>query len=106
MGYSPWGCKESNMAESHTHTHTHTHTQSCLSLIMWYILIYWDEQQAGYQKSRPRRYYLKRILNSPACPSGEKFGQITSFRSLPTLKYHFMSKNVMLIESQHFIISS
>ena len=25
-GYSPWGCKESDMTE-HTHTHTHTHTQ-------------------------------------------------------------------------------
>ena len=39
VGYSPWGCKESDMAErlyfllsflgnrnTHTHTHTHTHT--------------------------------------------------------------------------------
>ena len=36
-GYSPWGCKDSNMTEvtshvctrmrTHTHTHTHTHTQ-------------------------------------------------------------------------------
>ena len=25
-GYGPWGCKESDMTESHTHTHTHTHT--------------------------------------------------------------------------------
>ena len=24
-GYSPWGCKESDMTESHTHTHTCTH---------------------------------------------------------------------------------
>ena len=24
MGYSPWGCKESDTAEKHTHTHTHT----------------------------------------------------------------------------------
>ena len=24
MGYSPWGCKESDMTK-HTHTHTHTH---------------------------------------------------------------------------------
>ena len=26
VGYSPWGCKESNMTD-HTHTHTYTHTQ-------------------------------------------------------------------------------
>ena len=28
-GYSPWGCKESDMTEqlAHTHTHTHPHTQ-------------------------------------------------------------------------------
>ena len=31
MGYSPWGCKESDTTErlsvyTHTHTHTHTHT--------------------------------------------------------------------------------
>ena len=27
MGYSPWGCTESDMTERlHTHTHTHTHT--------------------------------------------------------------------------------
>ena len=24
-GYSPWGCKESDMTEQLTHTHTHTH---------------------------------------------------------------------------------
>ena len=31
-GYSPWGCKESDMTK-HTHTHTHTHTRdmTCLS---------------------------------------------------------------------------
>ena len=31
MGYSPWSCKEFNMAEhthTHTHTSTHTHTQT------------------------------------------------------------------------------
>ena len=28
VGYSPWGCKESDTMEHvHTHTHTHTHTQ-------------------------------------------------------------------------------
>ena len=27
-GYSPQGCKESDMTESHTHTHTHT--QCCI----------------------------------------------------------------------------
>ena len=28
IGYSPWGCKESDTTEwLHTHTHTHTHTQ-------------------------------------------------------------------------------
>ena len=29
-GYSPWGCKESDMTECvHGHTHTHTHTHKC-----------------------------------------------------------------------------
>ena len=28
MGYSPWGLKESDMAEATWHTHTHTHTLS------------------------------------------------------------------------------
>ena len=33
-GYSPWGCKESDMTErlTHTHTHTHTHTASSHAL--------------------------------------------------------------------------
>ena len=33
--YSPWGCKESHMAEhthTHAHTHTHTHTHTTLHL--------------------------------------------------------------------------
>ena len=25
VGYSPWGCKESDMTEQLTHTHTYTH---------------------------------------------------------------------------------
>ena len=29
MGYSPWGCKESDMTKC-THTHTHTHTRGIL----------------------------------------------------------------------------
>ena len=29
MGYSPWGCKESDTSEhKHTHTHTYTHTNT------------------------------------------------------------------------------
>ena len=29
MGYSPWGCKDSNMTErTHTHPHTHIHPDS------------------------------------------------------------------------------
>ena len=28
VGYSPWGCKESDMTEATEHTHTQTHTQS------------------------------------------------------------------------------
>ena len=35
VGYSLWGCKESDMTE-HTHTHTHTHThmvQQCVYCI-------------------------------------------------------------------------
>ena len=28
MGYSPWGCKESDTTEQLTHTHTHTHTHT------------------------------------------------------------------------------
>ena len=27
-GYSPEGCKESDVTEANTHTHTHTHTQT------------------------------------------------------------------------------
>ena len=42
VGYSPWGCKESDMTEcsmhtcarahihTHTHTHTHTHMRVCM----------------------------------------------------------------------------
>ena len=32
VGYSPWGCKESDTTEqlTHTNTHTHTHTHACL----------------------------------------------------------------------------
>ena len=30
-GYSPWGCKESDMTEQLTHTHTHTHTHVCIN---------------------------------------------------------------------------
>ena len=35
-GYSPWGCKESDMIEqlTHTHTHTHTHTQRVLAVVL------------------------------------------------------------------------
>ena len=29
VGYSPWGCKESNMTEQLTHTHTHTGQRPC-----------------------------------------------------------------------------
>ena len=33
-GYSPWGCKESDMTECvHGHTHTHTHTQTQMSAL-------------------------------------------------------------------------
>ena len=28
VGYSPWGCKESDTTERLTHTHTHTHTHT------------------------------------------------------------------------------
>ena len=28
VGYSPWGCKESDVTEQLTHTHTHTHTHT------------------------------------------------------------------------------
>ena len=30
MGYSPWGCKESDMTE---HTHTHTHNLFFMSVV-------------------------------------------------------------------------
>ena len=33
MGYSPWGCKESNTTERLTHTHTHTHVNLLGSLV-------------------------------------------------------------------------
>ena len=34
VGYSPWGCKESDMTECSTHTctHTHTHTHTCVCI--------------------------------------------------------------------------
>ena len=33
VGYSPWGCKESDTIEhTHTHTHTHTHAHTHLDL--------------------------------------------------------------------------
>ena len=32
VGYSPWGHKESDMAEWLTHTHTHTHTEVLISV--------------------------------------------------------------------------
>ena len=28
-GYSPWGCRDSNMAEQLTHTHTRAHSHAC-----------------------------------------------------------------------------
>ena len=35
VGYSPWGCKESDTTElSPPHTHTHTHTQCFLGLTL------------------------------------------------------------------------
>ena len=37
MGYSPLGCKESDMSEQHTHTHTHTHTLNHLYRYIFYI---------------------------------------------------------------------
>ena len=43
-GYSPWGCKESDMTEQpsmHTHTHTHTHTHPCLNKCLWVPLLLW-----------------------------------------------------------------
>ena len=30
-GYSPWGCKDSDMTEQLTHTHTHTHTYQTMA---------------------------------------------------------------------------
>ena len=38
MGYSPWGCQESDTIEQVTHTHTHTHTLMAYpwSLKKWY----------------------------------------------------------------------
>ena len=48
MGYSLWGCKESDAyARMHTHTHTHTHTWRCwcnryticwINTVAWWIL--------------------------------------------------------------------
>ena len=37
MGYSPWGCKESDMTK-HTHTHTHTHTNKASKKIPTVII--------------------------------------------------------------------
>ena len=54
VGYSPWGCKESDMTEWLTHTHTHTHVQedgrclepaqiSSLGRMQWQV--YWAQLQ-------------------------------------------------------------
>ena len=48
VGYSPWGCKESDMTERLIHTHTHTHSYSIYSYYkilhifsMWYNIPLW-----------------------------------------------------------------
>ena len=47
-GYSPWGCKESDMTERLIHTHTHTHSYSIYSYYkilhifsVWYNIPLW-----------------------------------------------------------------
>ena len=57
-GYSPWGCKESDVAERvHTHTYTHTHTHTHTHETDRYT-------QLGSQScSRPSR--------KPPCGSGD-----------------------------------
>ena len=44
MGYSPWGCKESDTTEharapTHTHTHTHTHKLSVNKCVSFWCFI-------------------------------------------------------------------
>ena len=49
-GYSPKGCKESNMTDhmyayTHTHTHTHTHTQSASRFVFSAMVDPWTMRQ-------------------------------------------------------------
>ena len=38
MGYSPWGCKESDtMEHAHTRAHTHTHTKKLIFTVMFHV---------------------------------------------------------------------
>ena len=46
MGYSPWGCKESDMTEQLIHTHTHSHSIYSYYKILhifsvWYNIPLW-----------------------------------------------------------------
>ena len=38
MDYSPWGCKESDMAKQLAHARTHTHTQMVLTDFVRYAV--------------------------------------------------------------------
>ena len=55
MGYSPWGCKQSDMAEQLTHTHTHTHTHRDLYINI-YIHLYVCDLLS--QKRKPNYIYI------------------------------------------------
>ena len=52
VGYSPWGCKESNVTEcarAHTHTYAHTHTHSVgNSLVVQWLGLHFHCRGQGF----------------------------------------------------------
>ena len=55
VGYSPWGCKESDKTERLTHTHTHTHTHTQIPQVKEFILFsaYGKIQDSGFTEIIP-----------------------------------------------------
>ena len=65
-GYSPWGCKESDVTEQRcTHTHTHTHSYSYSfsdSFLIQVITEYWVEFPVLYSRSLLVTYLIQQYM--------------------------------------------
>ena len=69
VGYSPWSCKEFNVAE-HTHTHTHTHTYTHTHTnITWYMGLFCLCARGLYPSFQVNSYYC---IPQPVKGTGEK----------------------------------